>query len=474
MTGLRAFTACTLLAFGCFAHAQAGDIETWQKTANTHPAGTVYVDGQATLARYPMSALDAANGGGLASVSTQDPRARMEWALSVVELGMSEFEMTKLSGMPAAVGTAETYSGEVSFAASFSGRTGSAREMLSVFFAPPAAFDALGGMDMLANNRPSAGVNYAAAASNAVSSKPRSKPVARPKPKRKPKTASTAKPKPKSTSSTAGNGGMSSGAASLLAGVRGDLDKMAAESAKTRAAQKAKADAEKAAAMKAKRLRLYALSGARKGHYPAPSADEEFRVWPEQGPWRIQVLSDNASPRIATRNYSPETSTPAAALRAFARETGLAIKGKPTFEPLGAYKSLDGRDVQILLTQTKLHGKTGIAFVFYARAANNPNATLRVMEMPATLYQDWGGVAAMLTMRGVIPDNNVFPSKERRRIAHSPLKEKTALYEAVLDKLYMENVLALMVTMAQTTAMMTELNYDLLFGNDLTPGPWAY
>lgn len=85
------------------------NIETWNKAVTTHPAGTTYTMDNAIVARYPMRSLDAANGGGLSQVQKNNPGARMEWALSIIGMGMSEFKMTTLSGMPAAIGTAETY-----------------------------------------------------------------------------------------------------------------------------------------------------------------------------------------------------------------------------------------------------------------------------------------------------------------------------------------------------------------------------
>ena len=447
--------------------AQSRDISSWKQTGATHPAGTVYTAGEAVMARYPMAALNAANGGGLSAVPKNNPQARMEWALAIIEMGMSDFEMTTLSGMPAAIGAAETYDGERSFAASFSGRVGSDREMLSIFYAPKPTFEQLGGMDMLAQNRPRVGVNYA------VDSKPSSAPTRNQASVKKPAPAAAAKPEPAASQKKPRTGGMSEGAAALLAGVRGDMAKLEEKHAEERAVRKAREEREKTAALQAQREALYRASGARKGNYPAPSKKGEMLVWPEEGPWRVQVQGDKASPRVATREYGGAQATPRAALKTFTTETGLNRRDKAKFEPLESYQKLDGRDFQIMLTETRMHGQTAIAFVMFAQSKGKDTASLRVLEMPAKTYIKWGGVAGMMTLRGVVPSPEVFPKAERDRIARSPLPEQTALYEAVLDKYYMENALALMATQAKTLEMMTELNYDLLFGNDITPGPWA-
>lgn len=448
-----------LLAAAPASYAQSETFADWTKRAVQNPSGWVYQDSGATLARYTLSALDAANAGGLSEIALSDPEARIEHALSIIEMGMSEFEMTTLSGMPAAVGTVYMEDGEVAFAASLSGRAGSDREILSVWYAPQEAFERLGGLAFLKANPPSATVNYSAESPQKPKPKPKStRPVQAPP--AEPKTG----PKSSGRPMTAGE--------KLLAGVRGDLKKIEDKTLAEQAKRRAENAAARAANEKAERQRIYAASGARKGRYPAPTPKEEFREWPIQGEWGVQVPNDSASPRVATRSFNANMGT-SAALRAFAKETGLKIRGSMTLEPLESYKSLDGRDVRILFTETRLNNAPGVAFVFYARGKGNTKASLRVMEMPKRVFQKWGGAAGMLYMRRIVPSPDVFPAKERQRIARAPLDRQTQFYESVLDKFYRENVMAMMMTQAQTTAMMMELNYDLLFGNDITPGPWG-
>ena len=461
------FVAATLfLASSTTALAQAVSLENWKQTTQADPVGTTATENDATVSRYFISDLDAANAGGLSKVSLTDAEARMDHALSIIEMGMADYEMTTLYGMPAAVGTSYTSDGEVAFAASFSGRAGTENELLSVFMAPQARFDALGGIAMLKENSPRA-VDVRAAQKSIP------KPTSKPAPKPTPRTAQAPKPTPRPAAPKPAprSGGYS--AEGLLAGVRGDLNRMEEQNARERAVAKAAADKAEAARTKAERERIYAESGARRGNYPAPTAKEEFLAWPSDGFWQVQVKGDDSAPRVATRSYNGTQANPSTAFRSFIKDSGLKVKGATCLEALESYKRLDGRDVRILLTETRMNGKPAVAFVLYAKGKGSTSSKIRVMEVPAKTYVAWGGVAGMLKLRGVIPSPNVFPKAERRRIARAPLSEQTAFYEAVLDKFYMENALALMMTQAQTTAMMTELNYDLLFGNDITPGPWG-
>lgn len=147
---------------------------------------------------------------------------------------------------------------------------------------------------------------------------------------------------------------------------------------------------------------------------------------------------DVASPRVATRSYAVTKGNADAAVAAVI----LDLKMKPTsrvkLETLESYEKLDGRDVRIALVESRMNSRKAIGFVMYVHSPGSKNASIRIFEVPAKTYADWGGVAF-------------------------------ALYEAVLDKFYVANSLATLMTQAQTLSMMQELNYDLLFGNDITP-----
>ncbi|MEM9839590.1 MAG: hypothetical protein AAF830_10620 [Pseudomonadota bacterium] len=397
--------------------------------------------------RYTIEALDEASAGGMKSISTRDSRARFEMALSVASYGMAEFTMTSLRGMPAITGKAETAEGPVDFAATFTGRAGSTGELFTIFAAPSSTYEAMGGLDVLAANPPRA--KGTKIANRAASDNPAPQPT----------------PTTKSSSSSPR---ISQNAASLLAGVRGDLEKVSEENAERRRIAEAENKRQRAQKTKAERERIYKASGARRGVYPPLSGEQEYLAWPMEGPWQMQVPGDKRSPRYASLRLTSDTIDLPTALSALDKATDLKITGNRSFERLEAYTSLDGRDARILLTETKIANRQGTAFLFYGRGASSDEGMIFVLEMPDDIYKQWGGIAGMLRMRGVIESIDVFPKAERQRIANASLSQQTNFYETVLDTFYQTQTLLLMRTQAQTTAMMTELNYDLLFGDDIT------
>jgi len=227
-------------------------------------------------------------------------------------------------------------------------------------------------------------------------------------------------------------------------------------------------EASGAKADKLERERIYQASGAKKGFYPPLSNKMEYLAWPREGNWNIQVPNDKRSPRTAMVDLTGRDMVPENALKTLIKTTGLRIKGIPKFERMEAYQSFDGRDFRILLTETNMPRDKGVAFIIYGREKGSGSASVVALEMPRKTYAAWGGVAGMLRLRGVVPSIDVFPKSERNRIAKAPLAQQVAFYEAVLDKFYMTEAISLMMTQARTTAMMTELNYDLLFGDDIT------
>jgi len=434
----------------------------WVKNDTDYAAHWVHPDKSYSAYILLLQEVDLITGSSVNTLGYSNPKDALTAALSAAPFQIRSLEVQDYSKekAPFVTGILQTNTGEKSFAATLAYRPPNRRLIMRI-----------GPLEELASLSPS----YVGTLQNFPSRYPEADlpggVVTLVPPKLK-VIQSKASPKKLQNTTEVQNSGMSSGASALLAGVRGDLKNMEEKSAKQRAAKKALADKERARAKAAKLKALYLDSGARPGYYPAPSQNEVFLAWPVSKIWGVgvQVPGDLSSPRVATRTYD---SGPSQALREFKRDTGLKVKGTSTFTPLEAYKNLDGRDVQILLTETELNGQAGIAFVFYARGKKSAQGSLRVIEMPAITYADWGGVASMLTMRGVVQNVDVFPKQQRRRIARDSLKEQTALYVAILDKFYQENTLAMMMTQAQTTAMMTELNYDLLFGNDITPGPWG-
>ena len=427
-------TLCTVCVFA----AQPVDLSGWQVAEQTHPDGVRYSQGEAALERYAVSALDAASAGGMSKTDPGDLADRAAMALSVVAIDVYDTEPVA-AGTTIVTGTGYSERGEVRFAASFS--SAAADETFNVFYAPAADYQRFGGPAVLTAAAPR-GVGGMPETPSVPAASTRSRDAKQP-----------AKP--------------SSGAA-LLAGVRGDLDRMSTRNAEQRKQRQAEENAAKARAAVAQRERIYAQSGARKGRYPPLSNKQEYLAWPAAGAWLVQVPNDPDSPRYARIDVTGADVEPAAALRKLVQSAQLQRKDTQPFEKLESYASLDGRDARILLTSTRMNQGDGVAFAFYGRGAGSSKASLFVLEMREKTYRQWGGVAAMLRMRGVIDDIDVFPAAQRQRIANASLPRQIDFYEAVLDKFYVTQSLALMMTRARTTAMMMELNYDLLFGDDIS------
>lgn len=206
--------------------------------------------------------------------------------------------------------------------------------------------------------------------------------------------------------------------------------------------------------------------------YEAPLSYDDVKAWPEDGLWRRLAPADAASPRHRIGVMTKESAkSHATALRDFAKGAGVDITGSVKLEPLESWAGYDGRDVRILLTETRFAGGDGVLFLFLSRGKGNSHISVFAVEMTAATYRDWTAVARMLVLRGVIKSVDVYPPKRLEQIVAAPLREQMALYEATLDKLYRVLVIGMMQTQTQTLMMMQELNYDLLFGNDIgTPG----
>ncbi|BDP42458.1 hypothetical protein DAETH_24270 [Deinococcus aetherius] len=206
--------------------------------------------------------------------------------------------------------------------------------------------------------------------------------------------------------------------------------------------------------------------------YPAPTSPDELERWKPFGPgtasWLTQVPGDPCSPRV--RLISSEEVSARAAVLDLARTKRVTFAGTPqiTLEPLEAWRGFDGQDRRVGLIATRLCGQPGVLFVQTQRQKDGTHYVVG-REMTRATYEAWGGVARMMVLDESVPSVNVFPAQRRQQIVTAPLPRQVALYEAALDKLY-SNIAGAMTMMAQAevTRMMTQLNYNLLFGNDIT------
>ncbi|WP_216328555.1 hypothetical protein [Deinococcus aestuarii] len=204
--------------------------------------------------------------------------------------------------------------------------------------------------------------------------------------------------------------------------------------------------------------------------YPAPVSPRELDRWKAYGPsttsWLTQVPGEQGSPRV--RVVSSKETTARAAVLEMVKVKRITFVGTPriTLEPLEAWREF-GEDRRIGLFETRLCGQPGILFVKTQRRKDGTHY-VAAREMTRATFEAWGGIAHTLMLDEIVPSVNVFPANRRRQIATAPLLKQIALYEAALNKLYSNFVGAMIMAQGEVTRMMTQLNYNLLFGNDIS------
>ncbi|MEL7190324.1 MAG: hypothetical protein AAGK17_12280 [Pseudomonadota bacterium] len=212
-------------------------------------------------------------------------------------------------------------------------------------------------------------------------------------------------------------------------------------------------------------------SSALVGSYAAPANLSVAGKWPKVGQWwATQKPNDPASPRFASGQTGPKYDVRSfpGAVGAIKQYFGVEFKAEPKLEKIEAWQKLDGSDFRIAFAPTDLNGVDGVAFLMIKKSRGSDLYRLNVLEMPRQTFVEWGGAARMIVIRSLLPNMEVFPKAERGRIARASLASQTAFYEAAATK-YFEMKSAQTYAMTQTNLLlgMQELNYDLLFGNDI-------
>ncbi|MET1756381.1 hypothetical protein ABVV53_13070 [Novosphingobium sp. RD2P27] len=219
-------------------------------------------------------------------------------------------------------------------------------------------------------------------------------------------------------------------------------------------------------------LPVEAPSAFAKGSYKMPSGPEEMASWQSIENWRSPDHSDPQAPRYMLVVLEPFEARNWTELKTWLTvEKGL----KPTlpleFEPLEAWKQVNGSDQRVTIAATTRGGKPHVAFLLAKREDGSPY-TFRLIgfEVPRTTYEAWGGVAFPLFLREIIPSVGAFPAKERARVSRARYPRQVAVYEAALNKHTDALAAGLAVQMMQSQSLlrMQELNYDMLLGGDIT------
>ncbi len=207
------------------------------------------------------------------------------------------------------------------------------------------------------------------------------------------------------------------------------------------------------------------------GRYDPPSDTNHPSKWAKPGKWwNVQKPGDPASPRRAFGQTGPKynVTTFDGTVGQMESYFGVKFKSRPVFEKIEAWEALDGSDFRIAFAPTNLNGIDGVGFILVKKARGSQDFVISLLEMPRQTFIEWGGAARMIVMRGLLPNIDVFPKSERNRIARGSLNSQTAFYEAAATKYFeMKSAQTYAMTQGNLLLGMQELNYDLLFGNDI-------
>lgn len=212
---------------------------------------------------------------------------------------------------------------------------------------------------------------------------------------------------------------------------------------------------------------------ARKSDRYQPPTDlrQAGKAWTKKGQWWVvQNPSDPASPRFASGQTGPRygVNNHADTIGAITKYFGVEFAKQPQITRIDEWTKLDGSDFRIAFAETRLGGRDGVAFIMIKKPQNSKVFQLNVVEMSRQTFIEWGGAARMMVLRGLVPNMAVFPRERRRLIANGSMDEQAEFYRAAASKYYeLTSLQTLSVSQNNLLLGMQELNYDLLFDNDI-------
>lgn len=207
------------------------------------------------------------------------------------------------------------------------------------------------------------------------------------------------------------------------------------------------------------------------GRYAPPATDQEVLGWHKDGIVYALAPRDVDAPRGFNAVSGPEWGYDSfeGALSHLVKNAGITPRAAPAMRTLDAWTAWDGRTTKLVVQPTRLAGKDATLVLLIIQKREQTDFTMFGYEATEADYRAWGGIARMMQMRGIIPGTDVFPSAERDRILAASPSQQVEFYNAALNKQFNALAAGMVASMqAQTILRMQELNYDLLFGNDIT------
>ena len=203
----------------------------------------------------------------------------------------------------------------------------------------------------------------------------------------------------------------------------------------------------------------------------APANQAALERWSvRDGYTKAMVKRDPASPVIIRGTTGPKYNAynHMQAMKNIPVFAKVKFTGPIVMEKLDSWAKFDGRDSRIALVPTTIGGKPGTMFALIVRPRGTNRFSIWSMNMTTKTYREWGGAVRMLALRGVINNSEVFPKDMRNQIARRPHRQQLAFYEAALNKLYSRLAARARMSQSQQVLRMRELNYDLLFGGNIS------
>ncbi len=204
---------------------------------------------------------------------------------------------------------------------------------------------------------------------------------------------------------------------------------------------------------------------------PPPTTQAEVLGWPSEGLLRVRRPGDPTSPRAVSAVTGPDFDVydHDAAVQDLVKDTGIDFVRPPRLEPSEAWRGVDGRDLRFTFAESRLGGQPAVVFLIISQKAGSDQFGIFAVETTRATFEAWGGAPRMMQVRGLIPTIDVFPAERRSQVARASLPQQVALYEAALDKLFLDlQTSAAMGAQARLLHGMRQLNYDLLFDEDIS------
>lgn len=207
-------------------------------------------------------------------------------------------------------------------------------------------------------------------------------------------------------------------------------------------------------------LATYAQN-ARPAGYDAPLSTDDIESWtnirphtwsPDPGNPRAPVgFYFYTGPEFGVNTYSEAL----AFIESHTREVERV--GEPYFQKINSYKLWYGTDAYLVLQETR---KGVMVAYLNTLPENHPDIIITGYDVTREDFEAWGGALNMLNIRGSGNYYSAVPVSVRERLSRAPFRNQAAAYNFIMDQV--------MINGLNNLNRLQELQYDTLFGDDIT------